>query len=90
MNTGIQDGVSLGEALSAVLHGADAAKLDEWEKSRHEIARRVVAMTDQMTRMATLQSHTAQTLRNVTLAIAGHVPMFREAMAGNLAELKNR
>lgn len=90
MNTGIQDGVSLGEALSAVLHGADAAKLDEWEKSRHEIARRVVAMTDQMTRMATLQSHTAQTLRNVTLAIAGHIPMFREAMAGNLAELKNR
>jgi hypothetical protein len=47
-------------------------------------------VTDQMTKMATLQSHTAQTLRNVALSIAGHIPMFREAMAGNLAELKNR
>jgi 2-polyprenyl-6-methoxyphenol hydroxylase-like FAD-dependent oxidoreductase len=90
MNTGIQDAVSLGEALSAALHEADTARLDEWERARHEIARRVVAMTDQMTKMATLQSHTAQTLRNVALSIAGHIPMFREAMAGNLAELKNR
>jgi 2-polyprenyl-6-methoxyphenol hydroxylase-like FAD-dependent oxidoreductase len=71
MNTGIQDAIALGETLSLVLNGAPEAKLDEWEQSRREIARRVVALTDRMTRMATVRSHSGQGLRNAVLAAGG-------------------
>jgi 2-polyprenyl-6-methoxyphenol hydroxylase-like FAD-dependent oxidoreductase len=91
MNTGIQDAIALAEALGPVLRRTDPPlALDEWAKSRQEIARRVVALTDRMTRMATAQSHAMQTLRNSALAFAGHIPLFREAVAENLAELHNR
>ena len=57
---------------------------------RHRIAADVVAFTDRMTRMATLKSHAAQTVRNPALASAARLPPVRAALANTLAELDTR
>ena len=90
MNTGIQDAVSLAEALTRTLRDGADASLDAWAVERHEVARDVVAMTDRMTRMATMKSGPGQALRNVAIAFAGHLPPFRTALAKRLAELTTR
>ncbi len=87
MNTGIQDAISLGAALADVIGGADAAILDGWAAQRHSVAADVVALTDRMTRMATLGSPVARTLRNNVIGVVGHVPFLIHALARKLAEL---
>ena len=47
----------------------------------------VVALTDRMTRMATMKSPTGKVLRNVAVMLAGHLPPVRAAVARTLAEL---
>ena len=54
MNLGIQDAVALSEALAGVLAGGPDSLLDEYSAARRPIARDVVAMTDRLTRLATL------------------------------------
>jgi 2-polyprenyl-6-methoxyphenol hydroxylase-like FAD-dependent oxidoreductase len=88
MNTGIQDAVSLASALADVLGGADEALLDAWAADRHKIAEGVVALTDRMTRMATLRSPAGRALRNVAIGFAGHIPAIGRALARNVAELR--
>ena len=90
MNTGIQDGVSLAKALTATLKDGDEARLDAWASERHQIASSVVALTDRMTRMATMKSGTGKILRNIAIAFAGHLPPVRAALAKSLAELDAR
>ena len=90
MNTGIQDSVSLAEVLTATLQDGDETRLDAWATKRHRIARDVVAMTHRMTRVATMTSPTGQTLRNIAVAFAGHLPPVRSALARTLAELDAR
>lgn len=50
----------------------------------------VVAFTDRMTRIATMESATGQTLRNMAVGFAGHLPTVRAALARTLAELDAR
>jgi 2-polyprenyl-6-methoxyphenol hydroxylase-like FAD-dependent oxidoreductase len=90
MNTGIQDAVSLANALADVLGGADAVRLDAWATDRHSIAEGVVALTDRATRMATLRSPFGRALRNAAIGFAGHIPSVGRALARNVAELNNR
>ena len=90
MNTGIQDAISLGAALAETLADGADARLDTWARARHAVAQDVVAMTDRMTRLATLQSGLGKMLRNASLNVAGHVPGLRRAIATNLAELHVR
>ena len=90
MNTGIQDSISLGEALAMTLHDGDDARLDAWANERHLIANDVVKMTDRLTRMATMKSSTGQHVRNIAVALAGHLPPVRAALARKLAELDAR
>jgi 2-polyprenyl-6-methoxyphenol hydroxylase-like FAD-dependent oxidoreductase len=87
MNMGIQDAISLARNLNAALHDGNDGRLDLWAAQRHKIARKVVAMTDGMTRIATLKSATGQTLRNMAVALAGRLPPVRAAVAKKLAEL---
>jgi 2-polyprenyl-6-methoxyphenol hydroxylase-like FAD-dependent oxidoreductase len=87
MNTGIQDAVSLAPVLADVLGGADEALLDAWAADRHKVAEGVVALTDRMTRMATLRSPAGRALRNVAIGFAGHIPSIGRALARNVAEL---
>jgi 2-polyprenyl-6-methoxyphenol hydroxylase-like FAD-dependent oxidoreductase len=91
MNTGIQDAVALGHALTAVVRGsADESRLDEYDRIRRPVAERVVAFTDRMTRMATLRTPRARALRNTAVGWIGRIPAFRRWMAMELSELRNR
>jgi 2-polyprenyl-6-methoxyphenol hydroxylase-like FAD-dependent oxidoreductase len=90
MNTGIQDSISLAEALTSTLRDGDEARLDAWAAQRHKVASDVVKLTDRMTRVATMKSPTAQALRNIAVVFAGHLPPVRAAVARTLAELDAR
>ena len=91
MNTGIQDAVSLGEALAqALARGDDDRALTAWAERRHRVAQDVVPLTDRMTRTATLENHTAQSVRNAALQLVAHLPAARRAIAMRLSELTER
>ena len=90
MNTGIQDSISLADALTSTLHDGDEEQLDSWAAQRHKVASDVVTLTDRMTRMATMKSPTGQALRNIAAAFADHLPPVRAAVARTLAELDAR
>lgn len=90
MNTGIQDSISLAQALIETLRDGEEVRLDAWAAERHRIAANVVAFTDRMTRIATMESATGQTLRNMAVGFAGHLPPVRAALARTLAELDAR
>ncbi|WP_051808172.1 FAD-dependent monooxygenase [Actinoplanes subtropicus] len=81
MNTGIQDAIE----LAAVLAGG--SDLDRYETVRRPIAAGVVALTDRMTRIATLRSRPLIAVRNTVLPIVGRVPAVRRGLAMNLSEL---
>ena len=89
MNTGIQDSVSLARVLTETLKDGGGARLDAWASERHKVASNIVTLTDRMTRLATMKSATGQTLRNIAVAFAGHLPPVRVALAKTLAELNS-
>jgi 2-polyprenyl-6-methoxyphenol hydroxylase-like FAD-dependent oxidoreductase len=90
MNTGIQDSVSLAKVLTETLKDGDDVRLDAWASERRKVAGNIVTLTDRMTRLATMKSATGQTLRNIAVAFAGHLPPVRAALAKTLAELNSR
>ena len=88
MNTGVQDAVALAARLAAVLEdGADERALDGYEAQRRPVAADVVAFTDRMTRMATVDRSSLRSVRNATLRILDRIPAVRRKMALNLSEL---
>ncbi|OBB61910.1 pentachlorophenol monooxygenase [Mycobacterium sp. 852013-51886_SCH5428379] len=88
MNLGIQDAVALGDALTAALGGTDTA-LDDYRSVRRPIAEDVVAMTDRLTRLATLP-RAARPLRNTVIRAAGRLPAVRRGLAWRLSGLVYR
>jgi 2-polyprenyl-6-methoxyphenol hydroxylase-like FAD-dependent oxidoreductase len=91
MNTGIQDAVMLGHALSAVIAGrAGERELDRYERVRRPVAERVVAFTDRMTRAATLRGAVSRRLRNAVIGAVGSIPALPRTLAFELAGLRNR
>lgn len=90
MNTGIQDAVVLGKALTRALGTGDERALEAYEQARKPVAERVVAFTDRMTRVATLRSRRARALRNAAIGMVGHIPAIPRAIATELAGLHNR
>jgi len=89
MNLGIQDGIALADALCAVLGGAPDSVLDGYSAARRPIARRVVEITDRLTRLATLPQ-AVRPIRNTALGLAGRVPAVRLALARQLSGLVHR
>ncbi|RDH78958.1 FAD-dependent oxidoreductase [Mycolicibacterium moriokaense] len=89
MNLGIQDAVALGEALAAVLAGGPESLLDEYSRARRPIARDVVAMTDRLTRLATLP-RALRPLRNAVFSVVGRIPAANRALAWRLSGLVYR
>jgi 2-polyprenyl-6-methoxyphenol hydroxylase-like FAD-dependent oxidoreductase len=87
MNIGIQDSVSLAEALSRVVEDGDEMRLYAWSLARHRVASDVVSFTDRMTRVATVKSGAAQALRNILVSAVGHLPAVRARLAQRLAEM---
>jgi 2-polyprenyl-6-methoxyphenol hydroxylase-like FAD-dependent oxidoreductase len=91
MNTGIQDAIALGHALTEVLTGrAGESRLDEYERVRRPVAQRVVAFTDRMTRMATLPGARARAIRNTAIRVVGRLPFVQRWLATELSGLRNR
>ena len=91
MNTGIQDAVALGHALAEVLAGKAAeSRLDEYERARRPVAERVVAFTDRATGVATLHGQGARSVRNGMIRMIGQIPLVRQRLATELAELRYR
>ncbi|MFJ3307023.1 FAD-dependent oxidoreductase [Streptomyces sp. NPDC086549] len=82
MNTGIQDGYTLGRAFAT-------GQLDDYEGRRRPIAQRVVAFTDRMTRVATTRNPMVRGARNVVLPLLGRTGMPKK-LATELAELNYR
>ncbi|MCS5497440.1 FAD-dependent monooxygenase [Cnuibacter physcomitrellae] len=88
MNLGIQDAVLLGGLLADVLgggRGADA--LAQYERLRRPAARRVIALTDRMTRMATLRGPILRGLRDGAIRAVLHSRRRRTALARRIAQL---
>ena len=50
----------------------------------------VVALTDRMTRMATLRNRRSRTIRNAMIRMIGRIPAVRRWVATELAGLRNR
>lgn len=88
MNVGIQDAVALGHALHASLRGNEAP-LADYERLRRPIARDVVRLADQLTRMATVP-HALRAARNLLLSFLGRVPHFQRRLAWRLSGLVYR
>jgi 2-polyprenyl-6-methoxyphenol hydroxylase-like FAD-dependent oxidoreductase len=91
MNTGIQDAMALGRALSdGLAAGGSTDPIDQYERIRRPVAERVVGFTDRMTRMATLRTRGSRMVRNALLGVVGRIPAVRQWIATELAGLRNR
>jgi 2-polyprenyl-6-methoxyphenol hydroxylase-like FAD-dependent oxidoreductase len=80
MNIGIQDAAELARRI---LDGTE----DGYESARRPVAAGVIAMTDRMTRAATVRNPVARTVRNTALAVAGRRGSVRRRLAMRLSEL---
>ena len=87
MNTGIQDAVSLATPLAEAVKSGKTGGLEAWSVRRHHIARDVVALTDRMTKAATLKGGAQRIVRNTILSIVNQIPLARGKIARTLAEL---
>ncbi|MGU3293734.1 FAD-dependent monooxygenase [Williamsia sp. M5A3_1d] len=84
MNTGIQDALVLAEILTT---GADP---DSYERRRRPVARRVLRLTDRMTRAATVDVTGARAVRNAMIRAGLSVPAIRHRIAMEISELAYR
>ncbi|KQR98094.1 hypothetical protein ASG12_14115 [Williamsia sp. Leaf354] len=84
MNTGIQDALVLAEILTT---GADP---DSYERRRRPVARRVLRLTDRMTRAATVDVTGARAVRNTVIRAGLSVPPIRHRIAMEISELAYR
>jgi 2-polyprenyl-6-methoxyphenol hydroxylase-like FAD-dependent oxidoreductase len=89
MNLGIEDAVSLAEALAPALEGGEEAELEEWAAVRRARAREVVDFTTRLTKVATL-SRAGRPVRNTLLGTLGRIPPARRRLAWRLAGLTRR
>ena len=90
MNTGIQDAISLADALRQILQQKNEAALHAWQAKRRDIAQDVVSLTDRMTKLGTAHSPAVKLLRNAAFDIIGHLEFVQHAIAQQLSELDNR
>jgi 2-polyprenyl-6-methoxyphenol hydroxylase-like FAD-dependent oxidoreductase len=88
MNTGIQDAVALASRMTAVLcDGAPGSVLDGYEAERRPVAVKVVAMTDRLTRIATIDSAPVRKARNALVRALDWIPAVHSSLAMRLSEL---
>jgi len=90
MNTGIQDAISLANALQQTLKSGNDTNLKQWEKERLKVAHSVVDLTDKMSKLATISSPMLKVLRNTAVELIGNIPFATHLMAETLAELTYR
>ncbi|MGZ5198388.1 MAG: FAD-dependent oxidoreductase [Telluria sp.] len=89
MNTGIQDGLALAPMLVETLRTGTLDALDRYAAQRRQVALEVVALTDRMTRLATI-APLLRPLRNFLLRTLMQSPALRRQVARRLAGLVYR
>ena len=89
MNLGIQDAVALADALASVLAGGPDSLLGDYDAARRPVALQVVALTDRLTRLATLP-RLLRPMRNATLRVVGRFTPATRALAARLSGLVYR
>jgi 2-polyprenyl-6-methoxyphenol hydroxylase-like FAD-dependent oxidoreductase len=72
-----------------VLAGGPEARLDEYAAARRPIALQVIALTDRLTRLATMPA-ALRPARNAALRLLGHLPWVTRALASRLSGLVYR
>lgn len=86
MNIGIQDAIALAPALVLALEDGRPDALADYEAQRRRVARGVIALTDRLTRLATV-GPPLRPLRNLLVRTLAHSPALRRQMARRLAGL---
>ena len=88
MNTGIQDAFNLGWKLALVVKGISPPQLlGSYHLERSPVASGVLNLTDRITRMATMRSSVAQSVRDFLLPLVSGIDFVGEKIADRLAEL---
>jgi 2-polyprenyl-6-methoxyphenol hydroxylase-like FAD-dependent oxidoreductase len=87
MNTGIQDGVALADALVTAVTRGQEAGLQAYCEQRRPLARRVISMAHRLTRLATVP-RAVRPICNLLLRALAHLPACREQLALRLSGLR--
>ena len=88
MNTGMQDAINLSWKLVLVIRGeATEALLDTYTAERSDVGDQVLKAAEQLTKVATLHSPVAQSLRNLAAHVALGLPPFTRAAAETMSEI---
>jgi len=88
MNTGLHDSWNLVWKLDLAVRGkASALLIDSYDAERTPAIRRVVRMTDLMTKALGTPNKLAQTARDLAIPILFRLPPFRHTMVQRLAQL---
>lgn len=88
MNTGIQDACNLAWKLAMVLRGhAPESLLESYTAEREPVARSVLALTDNMTALATLRHPVSQKIRNRLIPILAGFDVLQHRLVDRLAEV---
>jgi 2-polyprenyl-6-methoxyphenol hydroxylase-like FAD-dependent oxidoreductase len=86
MNTGMQDAFNLSWKLAAALHGrAGDTLLDSYHTERHPVARKVINLTDKMTKVGTLHGG-AGVVRNAIMRALDDIGAGPKTLANVLEE----
>jgi 2-polyprenyl-6-methoxyphenol hydroxylase-like FAD-dependent oxidoreductase len=88
MNTGMQDAFNLAWKLALVCRGECSAEiLKSYSVERSEVGAQVLKSAGQLTAVATLRNHTAQTLRNYAAQFLLGLRTVRDKIVDNMNEL---
>lgn len=88
MNTGIQDACNLGWKLAMVLRGhAPESLLDTYTAEREPVARSVLALTGNLSTLATLRHPVSQQIRNRLIPILAGFDVLEHRLVDRLAEI---
>lgn len=85
MNLGLRDAVALSRALAETIRTGSEAMLGGYAVERRAAAAEVLAMTDRLTRIATLAHPASRWVRNRLIATAAALPPVRRYAARTLA-----
>jgi 2-polyprenyl-6-methoxyphenol hydroxylase-like FAD-dependent oxidoreductase len=89
MNSGIGDAVNLGWKLALVIRDRVApALLDTYASEREAVGRALLAATDYSNRVAFNANTMVRALRNAVLPVAAHLPLVRDRLRENVAQLR--
>jgi 2-polyprenyl-6-methoxyphenol hydroxylase-like FAD-dependent oxidoreductase len=88
MNTGIQDAYNLAWKLGMVLRGnAPESLLESYTAEREPVARSVLALTENLTSIATLRHPIPQKIRNRLIPILAGFEVLEQRLLSRLAEI---